>query len=106
MSDQLDLLSMVRPTDPETSRAAALLTDRKGGMRKVMAFLSSRPGEAFTDHEIAEQTGMDKGSASKRRLDCQRDGLVEFAGTYGVTPTGAQARKWTATVRAISGVAS
>ena len=92
---QPDLFSaMTRTTDPETSHAAARRTDRAEGKRRVLAFLNARSGEAFTDHEIAEATGMDKGSASKRRLDLQRDGLVEFAGAWGTTPTGSSARKW------------
>lgn len=96
MSDQLELLTMCRPGDPETSWQAARLTDRQKGMRRVLDFLTARRGEAFTDHQIAENTGMDKGSSSKRRLDLEREGLVEFAGEWGRTPNGAQARKWRA----------
>lgn len=94
MSDQLDLLSMVRSTDPETSRAAAMRTDRAEGKRRVLAFLRANSWRSWTDHEIAIGAGMDKGSASKRRLDLQRDGLVEFAGEWGTTPTGSSARRW------------
>lgn len=90
---QLDLLA--RLSDPETSHEAGARTDRSEGKRKVLAFLRSHPG-AWSDHEIASLVGMDKGSAAKRRLDLERDGLVVFSGEFGVSPTGCRVRKWRA----------
>lgn len=94
MSNQLDIFRDVRPTGPETSHLAARRTDRAEGKRKVLAFLCANSWRSWTDHEIATGAGMDKGSASKRRLDLQRDGVVEFAGEWGTTPTGSSARRW------------
>lgn len=97
MNGQPDLFSMVRPSDPETSRAAALSTDTAKGEAKVMGVLTRWPDEAHTDHEIADLAGMDKGSASVRRKACERKGWVEWAGTFGLTPNGCKARRWQVT---------
>lgn len=92
---QPDLFTgMTRAGDPETSHMAARSTDRAEGKRRVLAFLTMNYSRSFTDHEIAAATGLCTGSASKRRLDLQRDGLVEFAGEWGTTPTGSSARRW------------
>lgn len=95
MQDDL-FSSMARTSDPETSHIAARKTDRAEGKRRVLAFLRANPGRAFADYEIAQGTGLCGGSASKRRLDLQRDGLVVFAEEWGTTPTGSPARKWRA----------
>lgn len=94
MPDQLDLLSMVRTSDPETSRIAARSTNRAEGRRRVLAFFTTHAGRAFTDTEVAAATGMVLGSAQKRRKDLERDGLVKFAEEWGTTPTGSPSRKW------------
>ena len=101
MNDQLDLLSMVRAGDVETSRMAARLTDRRAGMRKVLAVLARHPDEAYTDQDIADLASMDKGSAAKRRLDCQRQEWVEFSGEFGTTRNKAKARRWRVTAAGI-----
>lgn len=93
MPDQLDLLSMVRPSDPSTSRLAAMRTDRAKGKRQVRAFFAAHPHESFTDQEVAAATGMVLGSAQKRRKDLEREGVVEFSGEYGVTAAGSPSRK-------------
>lgn len=92
---QGDLFTDVRSHNPETSHLAARRTDKAEGKRRVLAFLREHQG-AFTDHDIAAGTGLCQGSASKRRLDLQRDGLVVFAEEWGTTPTGSPARKWRA----------
>lgn len=94
MSDQLDLLSMVRSTDPDTSRAAAMRTNTSRGRRIVLLALLKYG--AMTDFEIAEATGEDKGSMSKRRgeLTTAKHGcLVERCGT-GLSPNGCSAAVW------------
>lgn len=93
---QGDLFTDARPHDPETSHFAARTTNKAEGKARVLAFLRANPGRAFTDHKIAEHTGLCQGSAAKRRLDCQRDGLVEFAEEWGTSPSGSPARKWRA----------
>lgn len=103
---QLDIFSLARPSDPETSFAAARLTDRQGGMRRVLTFLAAHSERAFTDHQIAEYVGMDKGSAAVRRKDLRNLGYVEFADEFGVTPTGAKARMWRVTPAGVAAARS
>lgn len=65
-----------RASDGETSQQAARLPGRGRGKAKVLNALLHRPA---TDEVIARRTGLDKGPAAKRRLDCQRAGWVDHA---------------------------
>ena len=96
-ADQLDLLSMVRSTDGDTSRAAALRTNTSRGRRIVLVTLL-RYG-AMTDFEIAARTGEDKGSMAKRRgeLTTAKHGCLVMRCGTGVSPTGCAAAVWTLT---------
>ncbi len=50
-------------------------------------------GEPMTDDELAEVSGIGKGTASPRRADLARAGLLEVAG-HAKTKTGSTAKTW------------
>jgi hypothetical protein len=96
-----------RQTDPETSAAAAQQVNPSRGRLLALDALA-RFGPA-TDFELADLTGLQQTSIGKRRLECQRAGLVTDVMTYDAesdrlapltrpTPSGAQARVWGITV--------
>jgi hypothetical protein len=70
-------LPVAREDDPETSHEAAQdATFRASeGRKAALRALSLRP---MTDYELEKETGRQKNSIGKRRLDCQRAGLVEM----------------------------
>lgn len=93
MPDQLDLLSMVRPTDPDTSHEAARRTNVGRGQDIVLRTLFAHG--PLTDFEIARIAGEDKGSMSKRRGELRDEfRWVERAEDDGVSPTGSRAARW------------
>lgn len=101
MADQLDLLSMVRPTDPDTSHAAARRTNVGRGQSIVLhTLLTHGP---LTDFDIARLSGEDKGSMSKRRGELRDDfGWVERVKPDGVSPTGSAAARWQLTPEGVA----
>lgn len=71
-----------RPTDPDTSQVAAVSGQRGRSKRAVLATLA-RLGHA-TDEQLADALPhLPRGSASKRRLDLCRLGLVEEMRLHG-----------------------
>lgn len=89
-----------RRTDPETSHMAAddaKLTASRGRKLALCALLRFGP---MTDFELADRTGLQQNSIGKRRLDCQRVGLVRKCLGMNdepirrATPTGSSAQVW------------
>src|SRR5258705_9531081 len=77
-----------RPSDPETSHDAA----------HDAAFHASK-GRLLALYELEAFTGWQKNSIGKRRLDCQRAGLVELVVVDGVKqrrpgPSGSDCFVW------------
>lgn len=92
MTRQLSFLD-VRPSDPETSHAAAKATNRSRGQALALTALAQHGPS--TDFELAEHTGLQQTSVGKRRLDLQRLGLVDATDDRRPTPSGALAIVWT-----------
>ncbi len=71
-----------RPTDPDTSQVAAVSGQRGRSKRAVLAQLAQVAGA--TDEQLAHRLPhLPRGSASKRRLDLCRLGLVEEMRLHG-----------------------
>ena len=90
---QLDLLTY-RATDPDTSITAGT-GDRTTDRDRALAILRDHP-DGLTDHELATLMGRAQTSAGKRRLECQRLGLVEDSGTTRPSPWGSPCIVWRA----------
>lgn len=63
-----------RATDGETATQAGRLPGRGAGKAKVLLALWRRG--PMNDAQIAAATGLEKGTASKRRFDCAKAGWV------------------------------
>lgn len=92
---QLALDLTARVTDPITSHLAgqprpARITDRD----RALAALARAGERGLTDFELADRIGRVPTSSGKRRLELQRLGLVENAGTTRPSPTGSAALVW------------
>lgn len=94
--DLISAKSMFRPTDPSTSRIAAVSQLPKLGetLSKVHNFISMSGGTGVTDEQIAMALSMKESSASKRRGDLVKLGLVKDSGTVKPTSTGRNAIVW------------
>lgn len=79
MSEQLDLLTHARDTDPWTSHAAAQAVDLNKQCRIVLdAIYAMRfTNSTFTDGELADHIGEERGIVARRRKDLGNRGLVE-----------------------------
>lgn len=64
-----------RASDPETSHEAAALAKFKASPHRILCLQALMRGP-MTDFELATVTGLQQTSIGKRRLDCQRAGLV------------------------------
>ena len=90
-----------RSTDGETATAAGRLPGRGQGKAKVLQALAQRG--PMNDAQIAAVTGLEKGTAAKRRKDCVTAGWVhQVLDAKGdpvtrQTNTGSPAFVWTLT---------
>jgi hypothetical protein len=85
----------VRDADPDTSRAAALmspsgrLTDRARALE-----WHRRHPDGLTDFELADLMGRQQTSAGKRRGELMALGLIRDSGRRRAAPSGAKAIVW------------
>lgn len=95
-------LGAARRADVDTSHDAAQRAKVTAGtMRaKCLDALRASGDRGLTDFELADVVGAQQTSAGKRRLELERQGLVEYAGTTRPTPSGANARVWRAVTEA------
>lgn len=49
---------------------------------EILSFLESNPAQAFTQTEIAEATGVNRGSVGPTLVRLREDGRVDHRGTY------------------------
>lgn len=94
MTRQLTLFD-VRPSDPETSHAAAKKANHGRGQTLALRALAEHGPS--TDFELAEHTGLQQTSIGKRRLDLQRLGHVRATEDRRPSPTGSGAIVWALT---------
>lgn len=92
--DRSDLRGMVRPSDPDTSYAAARRAVPHLSQTKLRVIACLEEHGDLTDEQISGFTGLKENSASKRRGDLVSDGLVVYAGYERKTSTGRDARVW------------
>lgn len=93
---------MFRPTDPSTSRDAANDTARRAPRHRRMAEEALRAAgpHGLTDFELADVTGVLKGTIGKRRQDLQIAGrVVPLLDSTGqqvrrLAPSGSKAGVW------------
>jgi predicted ArsR family transcriptional regulator len=88
-------LPKARPTDPETSWAAARsITDEQvsRSQRIVYAVLQSRG--PMTDEELVSLVAMSPSGTRTRRKELVEEGLVRDSGNRKFTKTGRQAVVW------------
>lgn len=97
MTAQPDLWSMARPTDPDTSWAAAAdaLVNADTDRARVLEMHRAHP-EGLTDFELAELMGRQQTSVGKRRGELRDRGLIEHAGFKRAAPSGSMSIVWKA----------
>jgi hypothetical protein len=89
----------VRPTDPDTSRAAATThADTRRRDRDLCYAVLQRAGfNGLTDFELAAKVGRQQTSAGKRRGELRDQGLVRDSGRRRKAPSGSLAIVWVVT---------
>jgi DNA-binding transcriptional ArsR family regulator len=98
-----------RPTDPETSAAAAVIAIRSAATnrRAALEHLHAAGDRGLTDFELADLTGVQQTSIGKRRGELRDAGLVARARDtdgFGITrpsPTNSPAAVWILTDRGV-----
>lgn len=95
MNAQLDLLSMARQSDPDTSHAAARDAAPNAQTNRALALrlLRDHPN-GLTDFELAALTGLQQTSIGKRRGELRDAGLVYDTGERRPSPSGSKAIVW------------
>lgn len=91
---------LARSTDPDTSRNAARPDRLTGNQRFVLSRLAVNGPDGLTDFDyspVLQQT-----SAGKRRLELERAGLCEYAGTTRLSPSGTPARVYRITTAGLA----
>lgn len=83
-----------RNSDAITSVLAAEVAGRSRQRLAVLGQLYELGSYGATDWELGERLGIPPTSSGKRRLELQRLGLVEHAGTKRPTGTGCMAFVW------------
>ena len=90
-----------RSTDPETSAEAAHDAEFHASTGRILTLQALAKGP-MTDYELEAITGWQKNSIGKRRLECQRAGLVDVLFVDGekvkrAAPSGSMCLVWTLT---------
>lgn len=95
--------SAFRATDPATSMNAAKHAGQRitRTRRACLNAHADRPS-GLTDFELAELTGLQQTSAGKRRLDLERDGLIERTDLTRCAPSGSAAVVWRITAAGLA----
>lgn len=90
-----EVRGMVRDSDLITSLLAAKKTLRKSDRdrKAILECLFANP-DGLCDEKISQYTGIQKNTASKRRGDLVRDGLVVYAGFHVLTDSRSEAKAW------------
>ena len=94
---------VARVTDPETSHLAAVDATMTATRGRFLALTTLYLHGPLTDFELADHTGLQQNSIGKRRLDCQRVGLVkkhwdgDGKPVRRNAPSGSSAQVWTLT---------
>lgn len=94
----LDFTHLTRTHDPVTSREAAASTDVERSVQAVYSALQFLGPSA--DHEIVAHLEASAWSESRirtARKTLERDGRVQFAGIYRLTPRGRRTQVWAVT---------
>ena len=92
---QLDLFAPnVRPTDPDTSHAAAVSTPARHTDRARALQVHRQHPAGLTDFELADLMGRQQTSAGKRRGELVAAGLIVDSGRRRPAPSGAMAIVW------------
>jgi predicted ArsR family transcriptional regulator len=89
-------LGATRTTDPETSRAAAVVNLPNSGAQRRAVFeeLRRAGGDGRTDYELGFALDILRTSAGKRRKELVEQGLVEATDERRETDTGSRAIVW------------
>jgi len=91
------LVPAARLTDPETSREAGSANiELRGNLRIEVLDVLLRNPDGLTDWELAEILHRHQPTVGKRRGELADLGLVEFAGTFRLSPLGSRCRVWKA----------
>lgn len=87
------VIRSARRTDPPTSARAAEHAHKHAARHReiVLAAHAAHP-HGLSDFELATVTGIAQTSSGKRRLELERDGLIEYAGLTRPSPSGSPAR--------------
>jgi hypothetical protein len=86
-----------RLTDPETSwEAGSANIELRGNLRIEVLDVLLRNPDGLTDWELAEIVHRHQPTVGKRRGELADLGLVEFAGTFRLSPLGSRCRVWKA----------
>lgn len=90
-----------RRDDHDTSHEAAQFARRNASALRARCLeaLQAAGARGLTDFELADRIGSQQTSAGRRRLDLERAGLVEHAGTTRPAPSGASAKVWRTTTK-------
>jgi len=86
--------ALARRTDPDTSKAAAVLASERGPNQRVRVFRYFLQHGAGTDFEVSEALSMLRSSCAKRRQELTDLGLVVDSGHRRATDTGVNAIVW------------
>ncbi len=89
-----DPRTLVRPTDPDTSHAAAARASKRGPSQRARIWNALVVAGTATDYELSIATGLLRSSAGKRRQELTDLGLVEATDERRRTDTGSLAVVW------------
>ena len=87
-------LRLVRPTDPDTSHAAARTASRRGPNQRLRVWRALIEAGDATDYELSVATGILRSSAAKRRQELVELGYVVETPFRRKTDTGSNAVVW------------
>jgi hypothetical protein len=86
-----------QPT-PTSIDAADLIAPKAGTLRAaVLQAITAAGDEGATDHELITSMQMDPSTLRPRRRELELGGHIEHNGVTRPTPSGRQAKVWTAT---------
>tara|TARA_R110000803_G_scaffold179230_1_gene241632 strand:+ start:132 stop:515 length:384 start_codon:yes stop_codon:yes gene_type:complete len=80
MSDLFDTPALARNTDPETSKAAAAITDSAKLKAMVLEYIEGAGKYGITMAEVSEKSGLDKNTVSPRSRPLEDAGDIFYQG--------------------------
>lgn len=88
-------IKQTRRTDPATSLLAAQTTNLKGDRKRVLEVFRMVYPKGLIDEELEQLAGLKRaGTASKRRSDLSKLGLLVWKGEYRLTTADCKSRVW------------